>query len=163
LDKISFKFETDMKHHRHPLPKPLGQPEAELVPARRPGQKVVVGRKSVAEASANHAEPPGKPLMQSLQLQKRLRQLTHHVLAAQEDERKKISHELEDEIAQTLMGINVRLLLLKHAARSKAKGLKNQIASAQQLVVKSASLVRRLARELENHQPTPSELTVMTI
>jgi len=43
-------------------------------------------------------------LKDSLQLQEELRQLTHQVLAAQEEERKKISHELQDEIAQTLLG-----------------------------------------------------------
>jgi signal transduction histidine kinase len=89
--------------------------------------------------------------------------LTHQVLAAQEDEREKISHELQDEIAQTLLGVNVRLLLLKQAARNQAKGLKNEIASAQRLVLESATLVRKLARELVNHQPTPSELRVLAI
>jgi hypothetical protein len=62
-----------------------------------------------------------------------------------------------DEIAQTRLGLNVRLLRLKPAARRKAKGLKNEIASTQRLVVKSATLGRRLARELDNHRPTPSE------
>ena len=46
-----------------------------------------------------------------------LRRLTHQILSAQEAERKKISHELRDEIAQTLLGINVRLLTLKRAAQ----------------------------------------------
>jgi signal transduction histidine kinase len=115
------------------------------------------------DAGANEATPPGKTLKDSLQLQNRLRQLTHQVLVAQEDERKKISHELQDEIAQNLLGINVRLLLLKQTTRSEAKGLRNQIASAQRLVIKSSTLVRRLAHELDNHQPTPSELTVITI
>ena len=102
-------------------------------------------------------------LKASLHLQKQLRQLAHQVLVAQEDERLKLSHELRDEIAQTLLGLNVRLLLLKQAARSKAKGLKNEIASTQRLVVKSAILVRRLARELDHHRPTPSELAVTAI
>ena len=57
------------------------------------------------------------------------------------------------------MGINVRLLLLKQAARNKANGLKNEIASTQRLVARSVLLVERLARELENRRPTPSELT----
>jgi signal transduction histidine kinase len=82
-------------------------------------------------------------LKESLQLQEGLRQLTHQVLAAQEDERKKISRELQDEIAQTLLGINVRLLSLKQEARTNTKGLKNEIASTQRLVVKSAKSVRR--------------------
>ena len=76
-----------------------------------------------------------------------MRQLTHQVLAAQENERKKISRELQDEIAQTLLGINVRLLTLKQEARSNTKGLKNEIASTRQLVLKSAKSVRRAARQ----------------
>jgi hypothetical protein len=31
------------------------------------------------------------------------------------------------------------------------------------LVVKSAALVRRLAHELDSHQPTPRELSVLAI
>jgi signal transduction histidine kinase len=89
--------------------------------------------------------------------------MTHRVLVAQEDERGKLSHELRDEIAQTLLGINVRLLLLKQAARSKATGLKNEIASTQRLVVRSATLVRQLARKLDHHRPTPGERTVAAI
>jgi signal transduction histidine kinase len=79
-----------------------------------------------------------------------LRQLTHQVLAAQEDERHKISHELQDEIAQTLLGINVRLLSLKQEARSNTRGLKNEIASTQRLVAKSAQSVRQAARKFKN-------------
>jgi signal transduction histidine kinase len=124
------------------------------------------------QQSANTNEPdaevkPGssqaKVLKESLQLQKQLRQLTHSVLVAQENEREKLSHELRDEIAQTLLALNVRLLLLKQTARNKAGGLKNEIASAQRLVVKSATLVRRLARELDHHRPTLNERTVTNI
>ena len=63
-----------------------------------------------------------KLLKESLQLQEGLRQLAHQVLATQEDERRKISRELQDEIAQTLLGINVRLLSLKQEARSNIAG-----------------------------------------
>jgi signal transduction histidine kinase len=80
-------------------------------------------------------------------LQERLRQLTRRVMAAQEDDRRHISRELQDEIGQTLLGINVRLLALKREARSNTKGLKNQIATTQRLVLKSAKSVRRVARE----------------
>jgi signal transduction histidine kinase len=89
-------------------------------------------------------------LKDSLCLQEGLRQLTHQVLTAQEDERKKISCELQDEIAQTLLGINVRLLSLKEEARTNTKDLKNEIASTQQLMVKSARSVRRVARGYRN-------------
>ena len=118
---------------------------------------------SPIDPNSNNQTPLGKVLKESLQLQKQLRQLTHGVLAAQEDERKKLSHELQDEIAQTLLGLNVRLLSLKQAARSKAKGLKNEIASTQRLVVKSATLVRSLARELNHHRPTLNEWKATSI
>jgi Histidine kinase. len=47
----------------------------------------------------------------------------------QEDERQKISHQLQDGIAQTLLGINVRLLALKTAAKGNTANLKKDIAS----------------------------------
>ncbi|HEY4951758.1 MAG TPA: hypothetical protein VII71_00040, partial [Verrucomicrobiae bacterium] len=69
--------------------------------------------KGKEEALAKNGKCHDKCLEESLELQKCLRQLTHRMLAAQEDERAKLSHELQDEIAQTLLGINVRLLSLK--------------------------------------------------
>ena len=115
------------------------------------------------DSDVKHGNTQAKVLKESLQLQKQLRQLTHSVLVAQENEREKLSHELRDEIAQTLLALNVRLLLLKQTARNKAGGLKNEIASAQRLVVKSATFVRRLARALDNHRPTLNEQTVAAI
>lgn len=133
-------------------------------------QKKNSGKQTQQSANTNEPDAEVKPgssqakvLKESLQLQKQLRQLTHSVLVAQENEREKLSHELRDEIAQTLLALNVRLLLLKQTARNKAGGLKNEIASAQRLVVKSATLVRRLARALDNHRPTLNERTAATI
>jgi signal transduction histidine kinase len=140
--------------------KTLGQPIEEPANTNYQLQRGIIRRKAVAEPSANHAKPPSKGLKASLQLQKRLRQLTHRILVAQVDECLKFSHELRDKIAQTLSGLNVRLLLLKQAARRKANGLRIEIASTQRLVVKSATLVRRLARELDHHRSTLIELTV---
>jgi signal transduction histidine kinase len=147
-----------MKHKKNPGPQPEGPAKA-----NQRLRKAVIWRKTIMDATPNSGKTPRNNLKESLRLQKQLRQLTHQVLAAQEDEREKISHELQDEIAQTLLGVNVRLLLLKQAARNQAKGLKNEIASAQRLVLESATLVRKLARELVNHQPTPSELRVLAI
>jgi signal transduction histidine kinase len=128
----------------------LGQRTAELATTNRQLKRGIVRRKSVEAALKKSGEHYAKLLKDSLQLQESLRQLTHQVLAAQEDERKKLSTELQDEIAQTLLGINVRLLSLKHEARSNTKGLKNEIASTQRLVAKSARSVRRVAREFRN-------------
>ena len=104
--------------------------------------------KGKEEALAKNGKCHDKCLEESLELQKCLRQLTHRMLAAQEDERAKLSHELQDEIAQTLLGINVQLLSLKRGGRGNTSELKHEITGAQRLVAKLAQYVRRFAREL---------------
>jgi two-component system sensor histidine kinase DegS len=123
---------------------------AELAATNRLLQRGIAQRKGVEAALKKSGQNHAKLLKESLQLQEDLRQLTHQVLAAQEDERKKISLELQNEIAQTLLGVNVRLLSLKQEACTNTKGLKNEIASAQRLVTKSAKFVRSFARELDH-------------
>ncbi len=87
-------------------------------------------------------------LDQSRQMQEHLRHLTRKILTAQEDERRQISRELHDEIAQTLTGINVQLANLKREAASNSTGLKGKIAGTQRLVRKSVGIVHRFARRL---------------
>jgi signal transduction histidine kinase len=87
-----------------------------------------------AEAVASHAGAVAPPLASNLQ--------------AQEEERKQISRELHDEIAQTLVGINVHLAALTREAAGKPATLQHQIARTQQLVEKSVDSVHRFAREL---------------
>jgi signal transduction histidine kinase len=128
----------------------LNRRTLELAATNRLLQRGIVRRKGVESALKKSGVRYSKLLKDSLRLQDGLRQLTHRVLASQEDERKKISRELQDEIAQTLLGINVRLVSLKQEARTNTKGLKNEIASTQRLVVKSAKSVRRAAREFRN-------------
>jgi signal transduction histidine kinase len=132
------------------LKETLNQRTEELAATNRQLQRGVVRRKVMEDAAEKSGVHHNKCLEESLQLQKRLRQLTHRVLAAQEDERESISRELRDEIAQTLLGINIRLLSLKQQSRLNTRGFKNEIASTQRLVVKSAKSVRRVAREFGN-------------
>ncbi len=121
-----------------------------LAVTNRQLQRGIVRRKKVEAALKKSGKHYSRLLGESLQLQEGLRQLTHQVLAAQEDERKKISCELQGEIAQTLLGINVRLLTMKEEARTNTKGLQNEIANTQRLVLESAQTVRRVAREFRN-------------
>jgi signal transduction histidine kinase len=126
----------------------LGERTAELAASNRHLQRGVVRRKVMEDDFAKQGRRHQKTLEESLKLQTRLRHLTHRVLSAQEDERKKISRELQDEIAQTLLGINVRLLSLKQEARKNTNGLKNTIANTQRLVAKSARSVRQVGRKI---------------
>jgi signal transduction histidine kinase len=136
--------------HLSKLMATLGQRTEELAVCNRQLKRGADRRKVMEDDFANRGKRHRKSLEESLELQKRLRHLTHQVMEAQENERKKISRELQDEIAQTLLGINVRLLSLKKEARSNSKGLKNEIASTRQLVVKSAKSVRQAGRKMNN-------------
>jgi signal transduction histidine kinase len=79
-------------------------------------------------------------------MQAQLRLLSRQVLSTQEEERKKISRELHDVIAQTLTGINLRLAALKQEGNT--LGLARSIARTQQLVQESVDIVHRFARKL---------------
>jgi len=128
----------------------LNQRTRELASSNRRLDRGIVQRKGVELELKKSGERYTLLLTESLALQDRLRRLTHQVLAAQEAERSKISRELRDDIAQTLLGINVRLLTLKSEARVNQKGLKREIANTQQLVASSARSVRKFAREFRN-------------
>jgi len=145
------------------LNKTLDRRTEALAASNRQVRRGVVRRKVMEEDFAKSGRDHHKSLEESLQLQKLLRQLTRQALVAQEDDRTKISHELQDEIAQTLIGINVRLLSLKQGAGGNIQALKNEIASTQRMVVKSAKAMRRFARELGTHQPTLSGQTLAEV
>ncbi len=132
------------------LKETLSERTTELATTNRQLQRGIVRRESVEAALKKSGAHYIKLLKDSLHLQAGLRRLTHQVLAAQENERKKMSDELQNEIAQTLLGINARLLSLKQEALGNTHGLKNEIAATQRLVVKSAKSVRRVAREFRS-------------
>ncbi len=106
-------------------------------------------RREKAEAALIESEQHHRVMLkQALVMEQRLRQLSHRLLSAQEEERKKISRELHDQIAQMLAGINVHLATFKGAALIGAVGLNQKIRSTQRMVEKSVRTVHRFAREL---------------
>ncbi len=102
----------------------LGRRTVNLAASNRSLKQGIVQRKAVEQALKKSGEHSRKLLKESLHLQKHLQRLTHQILSAQEDKRKKISRDLHDEIAQTLLGINVRLLTLKKEAAIDTDDLK---------------------------------------
>ncbi len=136
------------------LSQTLGRRTMDLAASNRSLKQGIVQRKLVEQALKKSGEHSRKLLKESRDLQKHLQRLTHQILSAQEDKRKRISRDLHDEIAQTLLGINVRLLTLKKEAAISASGLKKEIASTQRLVNKSVKSIKRFAREFGIHHRT---------
>ena len=126
----------------------LRRRSADLVDSNRQLKREILQRKTVEESLRRSERNSIQLLAQSHELQEQLRQLSRQLLLAQEEERKKISRELHDEIAQTLTGINVRLAALKTEASVNTKGLQQKIASTQRMVEKSVDIVHRFARAL---------------
>ena len=97
--------------------------------------KLEIVHREIAEAALKKSE-------------ERLRHLSHQLLLTQEEERKRISRELHDEIVQTLVGINVHLASLTVRNPIDIRELRAKIARTRRLVEKSVENVHRFAREL---------------
>lgn len=108
-----------------------------------------ITRRQIVEAALKVSERNTQQLLkESQRMQEKLRHLSHRILHAQEEERKRISRQLHDEITQTLVGIHVQLeTLSKEAAMAPAK-LRRRILQTQRSVASSVQIVRDFAREL---------------
>jgi|GEM_PF-524448 len=108
----------------------------------------IIHRRVVEEALHQTEQEQKKLLQQSRHQQEQLRGMSHQILHAQEEERKRISRELHDVIAQTLVAINVHLAALTHGNADMPKSLQQKISTTHRLVEKSVDIVHRFALEL---------------
>ena len=116
--------------------------------ANRELKQEIVRRQAVEKALKKSEQYSRQLLAESLQLQKKLRHLSRQILEAQEEERKRISRELHDEVAQVLTGISLHLAALAQQGAVDAKGLKKKIARTQRLVAESVNIVHQFAGQL---------------
>jgi signal transduction histidine kinase len=131
----------------------LGRRTSGLAASRNQLKRRRAQRRSAEEALRKNAEHYSRLLAESRKLQEHLKHLTRRILSAQEEERKKVSYALQEEIAQTLLGINVRLSALLKGNAAHALDLKKEVASTQRLVEKSVKLMAHYTHELgRNHE-----------
>ncbi|MCX6902716.1 MAG: PAS domain S-box protein, partial [Verrucomicrobia bacterium] len=111
-------------------------------------RREIIKRQEAEEALKQSEQHQTQLLVQSRHMQQQLRHLSHQILQAQEDERKRISRELHDEIVQTLVGIDFHLENLFRDATLNPRALKKKIAQTQRLVESLVNIVQQFAREL---------------
>jgi signal transduction histidine kinase len=138
----------DAAVHLNQIVEMLSQRTVQLAASNLDLQQEIAQRKAMEAALKKSELHYSQLLAQSERLQEQLRQLSRQILLTQEEERKEISRELHDVIAQTLTGINVRLAALKKDAALNIKGLDRNIDRTQRLVAKSVNIVHQFAREL---------------
>lgn len=114
----------------------------------------VVRRRASESALKTSDERHAVLVKESRDLESRLQGQMRRIMAAQERERRKSSHNLQNEIAQVLVAIHVRLLTLKEAANANTENLKKEIAETQALVRQSVQTIKRLAYESGVHHET---------
>jgi len=111
--------------------------------------KLEIVRREKVELALKKSEAHYAQLFeQSRHMQGQLRHLSRRLLVTQEEERKRISRELHDEIVQTLVGINVHLASLTMKAPVDLNDLRRKIVRTRRLVENSVEIVHRFAREL---------------
>jgi PAS domain S-box-containing protein len=84
------------------------------------------------------------------QLQQRMKALANKLLHIQEEERLRISRELHDQVVQTLIGINIRLVIMSAQAAGLDPDFQRQLILTQQLVKNSVDNVHQVARDLRD-------------
>lgn len=108
-----------------------------------------VARREAGEAAIVRGQQKHRALfLESQIMQKKLRHVTRQILSAQEEERKRISRELHDEVVQTLVGINVELTALEASISADPRPLRRRLARTRRLVETAVDEVHRFAREL---------------
>jgi len=126
----------------------LTQRSKALAAKNRELKQEITERRAAVRALKQSEKNNSLLLKQSQQMQEQLKRLSRQILSAQEEERRRISHELHDEVAQVMTGINLHLTTLKREAAATTKDLQTTIARTQSLVEKSVDIVHRFAGQL---------------
>jgi signal transduction histidine kinase len=130
------------------LNKQLRQQTIELARWRRIRKQGLVDRNALKVALKNKSEHYASLLAESRDLQACLQSLTRRMLLVQENERTTVSRTLHDDVAQAMLGIQVRLAHLKKEAARNTSGLKKELTVTQRLVQRSAKTLEQFAGKL---------------
>lgn len=125
----------------------LAQSSVELADSQHELQNGITLREAAEAALQSSRDTFETLLKESRLLEVYLREVTRESLTGQEEERRRVSRQLHDDISQAILGIHVRLLVLKKEIGSNHEGLSREIIIAQGLLEESVESINRLTRE----------------
>jgi signal transduction histidine kinase len=137
----------DGKAHLEKQIATLNQRTRDVAESKNELQAGILKRKAAEEALKTSSEHYSQLLKESCLLEEYLQDMARKILSANEDERKKMSLQLRDEIGQALVGIHVRLLALKKEVSVNQASLTKEIITTQRLVETSVKTISRLTRD----------------
>jgi signal transduction histidine kinase len=129
----------------------LSQRNQDLSASNQSLQLEVAERKRTETALRESQEYYQVLFNEARQMQEDLRRLSAQILCVQEEERKRISRELHDEIGQALTAIHVHLTLATRQTGMGATSSTGGIGTALRLLEETMETVHRFARELRPH------------
>jgi signal transduction histidine kinase len=147
LEESRFRS-SKISHQLTSTIKTLRQQEEGLVRSNKNLLAEIIRLKHLENSLRTSEETASLLLVKAREMQAEMRSLSRQLITAQEDERKRISRELHDVIAQTLAGINVRLAILRSQSVANNKGFHEKIEVTERLVEQSVEIVYRFASDL---------------
>jgi len=125
----------------------LNQRTTDLAASNRELKEQIDMRKSAEDTLKTSEHSSSQLLKDSQLLELHLKEMTQKIINATENERRAMSLRLNDEIAQTLLGIHIRMIAFKNEISSNQVILNREIAIIQQLVEDSVDMIKHLAHE----------------
>jgi PAS domain S-box-containing protein len=127
-------------------------PEVWQYRVRKADGQYAVGEFTLARA-IEHGKPVGvfgigRDITERKRSEEALKSLSSKILQAQEEERRRISRELHDEVGQSLTAISITLAALRKNGAAKSKHFLHSVTSTQQMLESTMETVHHFAREL---------------
>lgn len=126
----------------------LGSRTKELAKSKCKLKRATSGREASEAALKNSHIVFEALLNESRVLEAQLKSIAHQILRTNEQDKNLVSMQLRDKIAQSLLGLHVRLLALQQEVTDNHASISQEIDATHQLVEEAVQSIQRFAQEL---------------